>query len=49
MFCEVLAVWFCLEKLAKQLIYNILMKFLFGLFDVFPNKQTDAYLTVSTI
>jgi hypothetical protein len=27
--------------LAKQLIYNVLAKFLFGVFGVFPNKQSS--------
>ena len=38
------AVWFCLEILTKQLIYKVLTKFLFGVFGVFPNKQTKAAL-----
>jgi hypothetical protein len=37
-------VWFFLTCLAKQLIYNVLTKFLFGLFGVFPNKQTKPLL-----
>jgi hypothetical protein len=36
------AVWFRLAHGAKQLIYNNLTKFLFGLFGVFPNKPNRA-------